>query len=384
MANLGEMLHKAARGAVHWLTHGSRPGQGPKTGRTKAGTGTGVGTSAGAGTGTGAGTGAEDRVLPRIPARDLEPDPAEAERITRIRDTLCAMKRSAVRLSMRGGACAAGRFGGVPDVPPDFEWPYFETDTFTDNTVKPRPLAFLAQFDCAALSKVDPRGLLPRTGLLSFFYEMDSLRGSYDPEDAGCARVYWFPDRTILSPAEFPEDLKEAFRFPMFPFFAQCESEYPDYDDFLDAFLEKVTGDAWSMFFDSYREVAAELNDGEKMSPSHKLLGWPDIIQSSMASDCGRLSRSLFPDDGPGREGIQEEISAETKREAAQTPAAEIKHEAEQASEKEWRLLFQLDSFERDSFDLFFGDGGMLYFYIREDDLAAHRFDRVWLFWQCG
>ena len=37
-----------------------------------------------------------------------------------------------------------------------------------------------------------------------------------------------------------------------------------------------------------------------------------------------------------------------------------------------------------DGFELMFGDCGRVYFCIRKEDLAARRFDRVWLILQCG
>ena len=37
-----------------------------------------------------------------------------------------------------------------------------------------------------------------------------------------------------------------------------------------------------------------------------------------------------------------------------------------------------------DELGLMFGDCGSIYFYIREEDLQACRFDRVWLILQCG
>ena len=40
-----------------------------------------------------------------------------------------------------------------------------------------------------------------------------------------------------------------------------------------------------------------------------------------------------------------------------------------------WRLLLQIDS---EPGDLLNQDGGYFYFLIREDDLAARRFDQVW------
>ncbi len=47
----------------------------------------------------------------------------------------------------------------------------------------------------------------------------------------------------------------------------------------------------------------------------------------------------------------------------------------------EWMLLLQLDS--DDGADLMWGDGGMLYFWIRKEDLRQHRFDKVWMTLQC-
>ena len=48
-----------------------------------------------------------------------------------------------------------------------------------------------------------------------------------------------------------------------------------------------------------------------------------------------------------------------------------------------WLLLFQLDTVECGGFELMFGDCGHIYFYITKEDLAACRFDRIWLILQC-
>ena len=48
----------------------------------------------------------------------------------------------------------------------------------------------------------------------------------------------------------------------------------------------------------------------------------------------------------------------------------------------DWRLLLQLDS--DDGVDFMWGDAGVLYFWIREADARAMRFDRVWLVLQCA
>jgi len=52
------------------------------------------------------------------------------------------------------------------------------------------------------------------------------------------------------------------------------------------------------------------------------------------------------------------------------------------AGATDWVLLLQLDS--DDAAKIMWGDAGMLYFWIRRDDLAARRFDRTWFTLQCG
>jgi uncharacterized protein YwqG len=46
-----------------------------------------------------------------------------------------------------------------------------------------------------------------------------------------------------------------------------------------------------------------------------------------------------------------------------------------------WKLLLQLDSDENTG--MTWGDGGRLYFWIRQEDLKLRNFDDVWLILQC-
>lgn len=72
---------------------------------------------------------------------------------------------------------------GNPDVWDGFEWPYIE-----DNGEK-YDLTFMCQIDCAKAEGFDESGLLPKSGILYFFYDLDTM-----PEvpSEKSARVLWY------------------------------------------------------------------------------------------------------------------------------------------------------------------------------------------------
>lgn len=253
----------------------------------------------------------------------------------------------------RGGT----RFGGVPDVPNSFKWDYFESEGCIDNTVKSRPLAFLAQFDLEEMAQYDTENLLPHTGVLSFFYEMESMKWGFDPKDKGCAKVYWFPDKNALHAAEFPSDLSEDWHLPIMKISARSEKSYKSFGDFLlqrDKMVE-----CWEEFESAQKSIGIE-----EPQECSKLLGWSNPFQNNIARECEWISRGYYLGSG------YDEITPRDHQ------------EAEQWANRDWMLLFQLDSILDCDFELPFGEGGRIYYYIRREDLAARRFDRVWLIMQ--
>jgi len=283
-----------------------------------------------------------------------------------LKEEMIRQARNAIRLDIKGkapGGVGSTKFGGTPDVPAGFIWPVFETATFEDDEVKPRPLAFLAQFNCAQLSPLDQEGLLPKTGLLSFFYELGSQRWGYDPEDQGCARVFWVQDTEGLSPASFPEDMEREYRLPEIGVAMRQEESYPDYED-LDHLLQSSDSEV-KLDLEEFEAAQAELGmDGEDDNCS-KLLGWADTIQGNITVECELVSRGYYL--GGNRD----------------LPPEEVRAQAARTSIEDWQLLFQLDTVKRGRFELMFGDCGRIYFYIRKEDLRAGQFDRVWLSQQC-
>ena len=89
------------------------------------------------------------------------------------------------------------------------------------------------------------------------------------------------------------------------------------------------------------------------------------MIQNSMFSECDLVTQGYYL--GNGWIKIPKEVSQRAKESALDR----------------WMLLLQLDTVECGDFELMFGDCGHIYFYITKEDLAARRFDRVWLILQC-
>ena len=279
-----------------------------------------------------------------------------------IKEKLESLGRNSIQLKISRKETyklGATRFGGKPDVPPDFVWPTYEGESY-DHVVKDRPLTFLAQFNCAELAQFDKEHLLPDHGLLSFFYETDTQCWGYDPKDQGCARVYWFEDMSALSAADFPADMEEDFKFPMVKIKMDSKYSYPSWQDFSEVFPDEEDDDA---FDDAWEELTGE--DSEDPDDRSQLLGWPDVIQNSMFDECDLVSQGYYLGDG----------WLNIPKEARQR--------AEETARDRWMLLFQLDTVEQGDFELMFGDCGHIYFYITKEDLAARRFDRIWLILQC-
>lgn len=275
------------------------------------------------------------------------------------------MMRNAIQLEIDGEETytkGGTRFGGVPDVPPDFEWPYFESWGMSDERLRPRPLSFLAQFDLEQLAPLDTEHLLPEKGVLSFFYDVDGHKWGFDPEHKGCAKVYWFENKEELSLAKFPDDMPEEFQFPMLKITAKAEPSYPSYEDFgvkMDSSPIK-----WVERWDEYDEIVSSIV-GEEPDVTDKLLGWADPIQENMTQTCELVSRG-YSCTGYNYDHIP----------------ARHRQEAIDFSVRDWLLLFQLDSFCYDDYEMIFDDYGRIYYYIKKDDLKNKRFENTWLILQ--
>jgi uncharacterized protein (TIGR02996 family) len=245
-------------------------------------------------------------------------------KLTACADTFLRLARPALRFkSARANEAAqdigASKLGGRPDMPPDVKWPIFRTE----------PLAFLGQFNLASLAVSLVSRELPDSGVLSVFYLVDEdYERASDPK--GSFRVFHFPDVSKLARRELQEELRDAERFkPCRLTFTEILT-LPD----VDSPWEKDLG------FRNDEQAQYEGNVlgaiDEDAGLGHCLLGYPCPLQNDpLHKKTMRHLLTIDSDDGRGGPG--------------------------------WM----------------WGDSGLLYFTIAEEDFQKRHFDKVRCEMQC-
>jgi len=281
-----------------------------------------------------------------LPIRDPEElrEVLTARGLERVRDRLMALALPAIAIELEecdedSLPVGASKIGGRPDMPLDAAWP----------TTGDAPLQFLAQIALAHTAPHDAEGALPHEGLLQFFYDAEEQPWGFDPQDRGGWRVLCHGSaagQLTRCAAPGPADSE-----PFTPCALAVEPvlTLPPFGNELDD-LGLTGGEA-----DLYLDLLPD------MTPGTCLLGHPAQVQGDMRLECQLASSRIYVGDPEGYRSAEAE---------ARRPGA-----------ADWRLLFQLDS--EDAADMMWGDCGMLYFWIRKQDLAARALDKTWLVLQC-
>ena len=238
---------------------------------------------------------------------------------------------------------AFSRLGGQPLLPPGIEWPHWNDE----------PLAFLAQLDLRDLHAAVP-SFLPAAGFLYFFYDQKQSIWGFDPNDAGGWRVLYVEGdaRTFeLRPA--PAGIADECRYRPRPVAAHRIGSLPDLQRLPDA----------AELSDTESEAYYDLRQQDfGNEPRHQVLGFPSPVQNDdMELECQLAANGVPVGNASGYRD------------------ARVK--ALQAGAADWRLLLQLDS--DDDAGWMWGDVGMLYFWVREEDARRRDFSRVWMVLQC-
>jgi uncharacterized protein YwqG len=229
-------------------------------------------------------------------------------------------------------------FGGTPGLPFGVTWP----------SKNGRPLTFLACIDLESLNRVLPLPWLPTSGQLLFFYDTEEQPRGFGRDDRGGWAVLHAPGIVTRAAGEDDEGLP-----PYFVALVPIDT-YPSPQRKELAALRLTNTE--SIFL---RERASEVYGDDRQ---HQIGGWPQPIQNDeMEVECELMTSRA------GHENTAEyrkRVGAQLESDAAQ-----------------WRLLLQMDSDEE--LRVMWGDAGILYFWIREQDARERRFDKVSLVLQC-
>lgn len=223
---------------------------------------------------------------------------------------------------------ARSRFGGRPDLPAGMEWPRRNG----------APMAFVAQVALDELPEGDPEFFgLPPQGMLYFFYDVATGEWGIGAEDAGNGRVL-YAAAPGDAPAEPPAELPDGADFRAMP--VRVEHLHPPADWFMLG-VQGVDLDDPKVeeHLDAVGEERAERGGGR----CSQMFGEPLEVQDAMIPWLYEHANAWMP---------------------------------EPTDDEPWILLLQLDSHEETGMN--WGDLGRLYFWIREHDLRAGRFDRTW------
>jgi len=259
------------------------------------------------------------------------------------------------------------KIGGKPDLPPNFDWFYYEGEHFDGSATANRPLSFIAQINCAEVSRYDNSGLLPKLGMMYFFYDMATNKWGFDPKDKGCARVFYYAgDLAELRRTGLPTDLsKEPYNFhiPEAIVSFSNATELPCFEEFTQLH-DDINYDKWEEFNDAKVELGYKIDEDDNCGKS-KLLGYADLAQDGMLLECEQSTNGIY--NGASEAIVTDEEMQRHKKNCRQ-----------------WQLLFQLGSFSIGDYELMWGDRGKIYYYIKIDDLTKLKFDDCWLVLQCG
>jgi uncharacterized protein YwqG len=190
----------------------------------------------------------------------------------------------------------ASRIGGCPDLPARMIWPRLSEAAGEDASawepdINSR-LQFVLQVNLAETAPFDVADVLPKTGLLSFFFYWD--RGEWDSEEAFIVHT---KNVDRLTRKKWPRDLPEGQRYRPLRLVPQLEWTMPSIADAglgPDIFNpDRPLSFAHYDFWEAAEEWVAQVqglqpaNSGDGVA--HRLLGHPKLIQTPGLADGTRL-----------------------------------------------------------------------------------------------
>jgi len=260
----------------------------------------------------------------------------------RVKD-IDALVRPSIRLfttcvdesSLRIGV---SKLGGLPDLPAGTVWPEWNG----------LPQSFLAQIHLDEVHSYDMQQILPRRGMLWFFYDAQQQTFGESPADAGGWRVLFKEDLGALQRTQFPAELPAESRFHACAIRFACEITLPQQPE-----LELPNFDWTDEEVHLYETLLSKFPDpADHTAIHHRILGYADALQDDMRLQCQLMTHGVTSPDDPRIDELSKGAS-------------------------DWQLLLQVDSDEHAG--MRWATAGMVYYWIKLADLQACRFDGTWL-----
>ncbi len=229
-------------------------------------------------------------------------------------------------------------FGGSPDLPPDFQWPQWQGV----------PQSFIAQIRLDEVAGFTPARMLPPEGLLSFFYDANQETYGDQPSDQGGWSVFFFANLPVLKPAAFPEGLPDPARFASLDVRFVAEWTLPESPQQVDPEIN------WSdQTTRQYEQMLAQYRSEVGIAPPyHRMFGYPDQLQDDMQFQSEQMIEKLH-----GSTAVPGANPALKKR--------------------AWQLVLQVDLDARTG--MRWGSYGMIYYWLRLEDILEKQFSSAWL-----
>lgn len=238
------------------------------------------------------------------------------------------------------------KIGGLPDLPKHCTWPEY----------KGLPMSFVIQLKFSEINVGSYLEEYPSEGLLYLFYAQDQSTWGFDPTDKGSWKTIFIPnENAVLEIPLLPKNLPDESIFSEKQVAGNMIQTFPCiYDGRLTRYSmsEKLKDE-----YDEY--IRKPFNN----YPEHQIGGEAHPQQNpEMNIECHLVSNGVYCG---SPEGYKDPRVAELLEQ-----------------EYDWVLLLQIDSDEDVS--MMWGDLGMLYLWIKRDDLINRNFENTWMILQCG
>jgi len=311
----------------------------------------------------------EGLAMSRLTMEDILNAPA----LKRVSKKLRQLVRNSIRiettLQAKDLPIGASKFGGLPDLPDGLEWPCFwhtsEMSQVPDANAPTDPPSFtplplVAQIRLSDVAAYDLEHRLPPKGWLWFFtdrssiYELHGLGAFY--AGTWCSKVLFCPDEGVkLHRREPPEGLPGDRPWKVRKLEFRSELILPKDETTWIESAGPRPQDAFIHMRSEEIEAFWKLRDEYvRDAPTHRLLGYADNVYGYLLENGYERARSKhFP----------------------RLPKWERLTSTQQHKEyRKGTLLLQVTTHD----DMMFGRGACGAFGIRNEDLKAKRFNRVW------